>query len=74
MAPSYTVGGNVNWLNHHGEQYGGSEKELIIELPYDLVIPLLGKYQGKKTRNSKRHGYLSVQCSTIYYSQDMEAN
>ena len=26
MAPSYTVGGNVNWYNHYGEQYGGSEK------------------------------------------------
>ena len=21
---SYTVGGNVNWCSHHGEQYGGS--------------------------------------------------
>ena len=22
--PSYIVGGNVNWYNHSGEQYGGS--------------------------------------------------
>ena len=22
--PSYTVGGNVNWCSHYGEQYGGS--------------------------------------------------
>ena len=21
---SYTVGGNVNWYNHYGEEYGGS--------------------------------------------------
>ena len=21
--PSYTVGGNVNWYNHYGKQYGG---------------------------------------------------
>ena len=21
--PSYTVGGNVNWCNHYGKQYGG---------------------------------------------------
>ena len=21
---SYTVGGNVNWCSHYGEQYGGS--------------------------------------------------
>ena len=24
---SYTVGGNVNWYNHYGEQYGGSLKK-----------------------------------------------
>ena len=24
--PSYTVGGNVNWCSHYGEQYGGSSK------------------------------------------------
>ena len=22
MEPSYTVGGNVNWYSHYGEQYG----------------------------------------------------
>ena len=22
--PSHTVGGNVNWYSHYGEQYGGS--------------------------------------------------
>ena len=22
--PSYSVGGNDNWYNHYGEQYGGS--------------------------------------------------
>ena len=40
--PSYTVGGNVNWCSHCGEQYGGSSEKLKIELPYDPVIPLLG--------------------------------
>ena len=40
--PSYTVGGNVNWYSHHGEQYGGSLKKLKTELPYDPAIPLLG--------------------------------
>ena len=24
--PSYTVGGNVNWYIHYGEQHGGSFK------------------------------------------------
>ena len=25
--PSYTVGGNVNWYTHYGEQNGGSFKK-----------------------------------------------
>ena len=45
--PSYTVGGNVNWCSHYGEQYGGSLKKLKIELPYDPAIPLLGIYLEK---------------------------
>ena len=44
--PSYTVGGNVNWYSHYGEQYGGSLKNKT-ELPYDTVIPLLGIYLEK---------------------------
>ena len=44
---SYIVGGNVNWYNHYGEQYGGSLKKLKIELPYDPAIPLLGIYPEK---------------------------
>ena len=46
--PSYTVGGNVNWYYHYGEQYGGSLKNLLkIELPYDPAIPLLDIYSEK---------------------------
>jgi len=26
--PSYTVGGDINWYNHYGEEYGGSLKKL----------------------------------------------
>ena len=26
--PSYTVGGNINWYSHHGEQYKDSLKKL----------------------------------------------
>ena len=44
--PSYTVGGNVNWYSHYGEQYAGSLKNKI-ELPYDTIIPLLGIYLEK---------------------------
>ena len=31
--PSYTVGENVNWYSHYGEQYERSFKKLKIELP-----------------------------------------
>ena len=41
---SYTVSGNVTWYNHSGEQYGGSLKNLGIQLPYDLAIPIWGVY------------------------------
>ena len=36
--PSCTVGGNVNWYSHYGEQYGGSLKNLHRD-----VIPSLQK-------------------------------
>ena len=45
--PSYTVGGNANWHNHYGEQYGGTLKKLNIELPYDPAIPLLDIHPEK---------------------------
>ena len=43
---SYTVGGNVNWCTHYGEQYGFL-KELKIELTFDPTVPLLGIYPDK---------------------------
>ena len=46
---SHTVGRNVNWCSHYGEEYGDALKKLKIELPYDPAIPLLGTYlEGKK--------------------------
>ena len=44
--PSCTVGGNVNWCSHYGEQYGFLKK-LKLELPYDSSIPLLHIYPEK---------------------------
>ena len=44
---SFTVGGNVNWYSHCGEQYGGSLRKLKIELPYDPAIPFLGMHLKK---------------------------
>jgi len=40
---THTVGGNVNWYSHWGEQYGGSVKKLKMELLYDPAVPLLRK-------------------------------
>ena len=40
--PSYTVGREINWYSHYGEQYGLSLKILKIELAYDPAIPHLG--------------------------------
>ena len=71
--PFYTVGGNVNWYSHYGEQYGGSLKKLKIELQYDPAIPLLGIYPEKTIIQKDACTPFDVHCSTIYNSQDMEA-
>ena len=42
-----TVGGNVNWYGHYGEQYGGSLKKIKAELPYDPETPFHGTYPQK---------------------------
>ena len=42
-----TLSWNINWYNHYGEQYGGSFKNIEIELLFDSVIPLLAIYPEK---------------------------
>ena len=44
-----TIGGNVNWYNHYGKQYGVPQK-LKIQLPYDPAILLLDIYLKKKKK------------------------
>ena len=41
--PFYTVGGNVNWYSHYGEQYGDSLRTKN-RAPYDPAVPLLDIY------------------------------
>ena len=53
--PSYTVGGNVNWYNHSGEQCGGSSENSISKLPYDTAIPLLDTYLDKTVIQKDTH-------------------
>ena len=45
--PSYTVGRNVNWCSHYGEELEGSSEKIKTELPYDPAILLLGIYLDK---------------------------
>ena len=52
---SYTVGRNVNWCSHCGEQYRGPLRNKKIELPYDPAIPLLGIYLEKNARSERMH-------------------
>ena len=39
---SYSIGGNVNWCSHCGEQFGGFL--IKVELPYNPAVPLSGTY------------------------------
>ena len=49
--------------------------ELKIELPYDSVIPLLGIFPEKTIiPKKKKYMHLNVHRSTVYISQDTEAN
>ena len=57
---SYTVGGNVIWYSHYGEQYEGSIRKLKLELPYDPVKTIIWK-----------DTHYNVQSSTIHKSQYM---
>ena len=67
----YIVGGNINWYNHSGGQYGGSFKKLKTELPYDFATPLLST--SRENHNSKRFMNPNVYWSAVYSSQDIEA-
>ena len=69
--PSYTVGGNVNWFNHYGEQYGGSLKTKNRATIWSSY-PTPG-HISEENHNSKQYMHPSVHCSMIYNSQDMEA-
>ena len=67
--PSHTVSRNVNCYSHYGEWYGGSLKDYkknchSTHPPNDWAYTL-------ENHNSKGHMYPSVQCSSIYNSQDV---
>ena len=48
-------------------------RKLIVEVPYDLAIPLLGIYPKKmEALYIVRHSHPDVHCRIIYNSLDME--
>ena len=51
--PSHTVGGNVNWYNHYGEQHGGSKKTKY-RTPIWSSNPT-PRHISEENHNSKRH-------------------
>ena len=56
------------------EAVWSSLKTLKMELPYDIVILLLGIYMKKNQNiNSREYTHPYVHCSVIYNRQDLEA-
>ena len=68
--PSYTVGGNVNWCSHYGEQCGVSEH--LKQNYHTTQQSHYWAYIQRKPR-FKRYMHPSVHCSIIHNSQDTEA-
>ena len=70
--PSYTVGGIVNWYNHCGKQYGKFSKNNLknrITIWFSNCTP---GHPSRENHDSKRYMYPTVNCSTVYSSQDTE--
>ena len=67
---SCTVGGNVNWYSHYGEQYGCSLKSKN-RTTIQPSSSTTGHIPWEK-HNSKRVMYHNVHCSSTYNSQGME--
>ena len=68
--PFCTMGGNVSWYSHQGEQHGGFLKNL--KQPYDPALPLLSTCP-EKTITPKETCTLLFTAALFHKSQDMEA-
>ena len=69
--PSYTVGGNANYLQPLWRTVWRFLKKLETELPYDPAIPLWA-YTLRKPELKETH-VPNVHRSTVYNRQDMIA-
>ena len=66
--PSCTVGGNVNWYNHYGKQYGGTKYNRKLNMfQQSHSWPISGQ-----NFHSTRYMHPYVLYSTIHNSQSME--
>ena len=61
---SCTIGGNINWYSHYGEEYENSLKTRNKTAITSAISPL--SIYPEKIYDSKRHMYPYVHCSTIY--------
>ena len=70
---NYTVGGNVDWCSHCGNQYGGSSKtkNRTIIWPSNSTPGYIS--DRNKNTKSKRYMHSNVHSSINYNSQDIEA-
>ena len=72
--PFYTLDRNVNWFSHYGEKYGHSFKNQKQNYHMIQQSYFSGTYPEKmKIIHSEEYKHHSVNSSTIYNSQDMEA-
>lgn len=70
--PSHKAGGNTQWYSHYGKQFGSY---LINKyLPYNSVIPLLGRYLFKRNEITCLHKdlYINVHRHFIHNSPKLE--
>ena len=70
--PSYTIVWNVNWYSHYGEQYGASLKKTKKRTIMWSSNPTPGHASVEK-HDLRGFMHLSVHCSTVYNSQNIEA-
>ena len=69
--PSCTTGGNVNWYNHYGKQYGDTSENQIQD--YHMIQQSQSQaYIQIKLSFKKRYMHPYVHSRTIHNSQDME--
>ena len=64
LEPLCTVDGNVKWRSHCGKEYGGSSKNLKIELSYDPVV--LGIYPEELKSESEKDTSTPMFIATIF--------